>query len=145
MTHEPASVAIAMNPKLSPGPRCSALGLIMAVLALLGQIAVGAIVPYQDRLPVQASFADVPICHSELPDSSDGQAPTDHSRHGMPCALCPVCHALTATLILPGPAVVLPVSPATPLARLTLLPPARAPPAAAVLAATYPTGPPSLA
>jgi len=121
----------------------------MAVLALLGQIALGSAVPAQAAPWVPDLLAspsgDLPICHSGAPGTSDDEAPAGHAHHGMQCALCPACHALAAAAVLPVPTSAVPAPLATLAARQALSPPARGPPAPAVLAATYPTGPPSLA
>ncbi len=117
----------------------------MAVLALLGQLTLAPVSPGIMALPDAAPFGDIPICHSGEPVGSDSGSPAGHAQHGMQCALCPVCHALAAAAFVPVPASE-PLAPAMVLtAQHTWPPPARAPPVAAVLAATYPTGPPSLA
>ena len=121
----------------------------MAVLALLGQVALGSAVPAQAAPWVSDLLAspsgDIPICHSGAPRTSDDGAPMGHAHHGMQCALCPACHALAAAAVLPVPTSAVPAPLATLAARQALPPPAPGPPAPAVLAATYPTGPPSLA
>jgi hypothetical protein len=120
------------------------LGLFPAVLALLGQIALGVVIPGQTARTTPAVFADgFPICHSAPPDTPGSNTPVRDDQHGMDCALCRVCSALSAATFLPVPA---PQSPAPPVAlvtRQTPHPPARGPPAV-VFAAAYPTGPPSL-
>ena len=134
-----------MSQKRLVAQRCSTLGLLMAVLALLGQVALGSIMPVQAAPSNTALFGDVPLCHSGAPVGSDNGAPAGHAQHGMQGALCPVCHALAAAAFLPVSAPQ-PLAPSTTLvARHAPSPPARAPPVAAVLAATYPTGPPNLA
>ena len=84
----------------------------MAVLALLGQIALGLAVPAQAASWVPDLLAspsgDVPICHSGAPGTSDDGVPAGHAHHGMQCALCPACHALAAAVALPVPTSPLP-------------------------------------
>lgn len=144
-----ATVPAAMRPVRDPGRRLSVLGLLMAVLALLGQIAFGSAMPAQAAAQVPNLLAsplgDIPICHSGAPGMADDGAPVDHAHHGMQCALCPACHVLAAAAVLPVLTSAVPAPLATLAARQELPPPARGPPAAAVLAATYPTGPPCLA
>ncbi len=133
-----------MESKAPAGPRCSILGPLAAVLALLGQIAFGSILPNPAVLPDTVLFADVPICHAGAPDNPNNGAPAGHAQHGTQCALCPACHALTADVFLPTPPAHT-LAPSMALAaRQTWPPPARAPPLA-VFAAAYPTGPPNLA
>ena len=111
----------------------------MAVLALLGQIALGSAVPAQATpwVPdlLASPFGDIPICHSGIPGIPDDGAPAGHAHHGMQCALCPACHALATAAVLPVPASAVPAPQAMLAARQALPPPARGPPAAAVLAA----------
>lgn len=131
------------------GPRRSIPGLLLAVLALFGLVALRPAMSDQVVPPVPelhaSPFGDVPICHADAPESPDGTEPSGHAHHGMACALCPACHVLAAAVVVPDPGSPLPAPPAVPVARHALLPPPCGPPAAAVLAATYPTGPPSLA
>lgn len=134
-----------MSSMRASAPRCSVFGLLAAVLALLGQIALSPVLPAKTALPDAALFGDIPICHSGALDSSNSGAPAEHGQHGMQCALCPVCHALASAAFLPVPT---PQPLAPPTALIALHAPAslaRVPPTVAVLAATYPTGPPNLA
>ncbi len=121
----------------------------MAVLALLGQIAVSSAVPAQAtvRVPdlLALPFGGIPICHSGASGTADDGVPVGHAHHGMQCALCPACQPLAAAAMLPVPVSAMPAPLATLAIRQALPPPARGPPAAVVLAATYPTGPPRLA
>jgi len=145
MTPGRAIVAALMRPKHPAGPRCSVLGLLMAMLALLGQIALGPITLASAAFSDTALFGDVPICHAGAPVGSGNGAPAGHTQHGIPCALCPACHALAAAAFLPVPAPQPLAPPMALAARHTWPPPARAPPVAAIFPATYPTGPPNLA
>jgi hypothetical protein len=109
---------------------------LLTLLALVAQLAIGAIVP---PMPVLAATADgVPICHG-------GQQPVDapSPMHPADCLLCPICVALA------GPAVLLPASgPALPTPRIRVFalaappPPATAPPAAR-RGAAQPRAPPA--
>jgi len=144
-----ASIAAEMKFMRPSGPRCSVPCLLAAILALLSLVALRPAMPdpvAPHVLALQASpFGDIPICHADTPGSPDGTEPSGHAHHGTACALCPACHALAAAAVVPDPGTPLPAPPAVPAARHTFLPPARAPPATAVLAAIYPTGPPRLA
>ncbi|HEY0206891.1 MAG TPA: hypothetical protein VGC15_22405 [Acetobacteraceae bacterium] len=138
-----------MKPVRPSGPRRSIPGLLLAALALLSLVALRPAMPDQAAPSVpglQASpFGGVPICHADTPGSHNGTEPSGHAHHGMACALCPACHVLAAAAVLPDPGTPSPAPPAVPAARHALLPALCGPPAAAVRAATYPTGPPSLA
>ena len=133
-----------VSPMRPGGQRCSILGLLAAVLALLAQIALGSVLPVQAALADPALFGEVPICHSGAPVGSDNGAPAGREQHGMQCALCPVCHALASAALLSVSEPPL-APPIALVARHTPSPPGRAPPVTAVAAATYPTGPPDLA
>lgn len=104
---------------------------------LAGQLAAFAVVSCQD-VPVRSVDT---ICHADVGTAGDSQP----QHRGTDCALCPLCLALAmpVPLVTPNP-VFLPPS-GIPIARAEVLPPARAPPLVAIHAATYPTGPPSLA
>jgi hypothetical protein len=115
--------------------RFSHPGFLLALLALLAQLALGGFVPRSaDLLALQ----DIPICHHE--DGSGGTPVPAH--HPGNCALCPLCSALSgahvaalpASAPLPGPLVLGP-------AQASLPPPAAAPPVFAGIAA-QPRGPP---
>lgn len=116
--------------------RISDPGLLLTMLALVVQLAFGAVVP---RPEVALALDEArTICHA--PASPDG-APTP-SRHPMPdCQFCPLCVSLaTPGMVLPGAA------PQPPLPQVVAfhrpaVPPATAPPVAAVLSA-QPRGPP---
>lgn len=122
-----------------PPLRFRALGLLLAVLALFGQASLGSAMPPQLALAGDLAF---PICHVGVADDAGGTAPAA-PHHGADCALCPLCTALAAVAVLPAPGPSLPPA-AVVLARAAAPMAARAPPASAVFAATYPTGPPRL-
>ena len=117
--------------------RISPLGLLFTLLALLAQLASGAIVP---RMEVVTALGDATtICHTD--ETSDRAPPVPH--HPADCPICPLCvslsapaFALTAHPTLPTPRVIV-------VARSVVLPPATAPPAIVVLAAR-PRGPPTI-
>jgi hypothetical protein len=85
--------------------RLSRTGLLLTLLALIAQLAVGGFAPRPaDLLALQ----DVPICHHD--DGSGGTPAPAH--HPGDCALCPLCLALAGAhsaalptmAALPGPA-----------------------------------------
>ena len=140
-----ATILFTMCRLSSTDPRCFLFGLMLTVLALLGQNLAGMAAFGQiARLSPAGLAADIPICHAGSPEDDGGGAPAG-SHHGMDHALCALCQfAAPAPVLpakLPGPwrpffAVVAASRP---------VPPARAPPVPAVLDATFPTGPPHLA
>ncbi len=117
--------------KLTNSRRSGGLpGLLLAVLALVSQLALGSIVLPDDASAQERSVAALEalsvLCDSSVPTSPD-QAPTHH-RHSPDCAICPLSVALAM------PAVVLASGPELPprssrlATRASLPPPARAPP-----------------
>jgi hypothetical protein len=120
-----------MNPR-----RTASSGLLLALLALITQIALGAVVPQLARATEVAGV----ICHV---GAASSEQPAPAKQHPLDCLLCPVCLSLTtAASLLPttgGP---------FPLPKVTAyqppgLPPSTAPPLLR-LAAAQPRGPPSL-
>jgi hypothetical protein len=103
------------------------LGLLAAVVALAGQVALGAVVPAEivPRLQLAALIAASVICHApDAPGSGDRKSP-----HPLPdCALRCLNHVLARI----GPTLAPPPVLLTPPSRLAMrvpwLPPARAPP-----------------
>ncbi|HTR18291.1 MAG TPA: DUF2946 family protein [Acetobacteraceae bacterium] len=119
---------------------------LVVVLALLGQMAIGALVPSADPAPARhgemAALMD--ICHAGMADMAGAPHHHDHHHHTPDCALCPLCVALTLPAALPAPGPELPAPPVLPRRGMAAaLPPARGPPAHTALAA-YPRGPPVL-
>jgi hypothetical protein len=117
-------------------------GLILAVLALVGQISVGSVVPAQSVAAEQenALEAALVLCHSDNGSAPSHPTPLHHHM----CALCPLCHVpaqhsvvLTASLFLPIPSTGMTT-------RVRGIAAARAPPTP-ILVSAYPRGPPSLA
>lgn len=114
-------------------------GLFLALLALVAQLAFGAIVP---RPEIALVFEHAgPICHAPTPP---GVPATPTHRPAPDWHFCPLCTALATPAPVPldaGPHV--PPPPIAAFHRPGLPPPATAPPAIALLAA-QPRGPPSL-
>jgi hypothetical protein len=121
--------------------RISGSGLFFALLALVVQLAFGAVVP-RPEIALVLTDAGV-ICHSPAP--SDGTTPPAH-HHPMPdCQFCPLCVSLaTPGIVLPGAGPKLPPPQVVAFHRPGLPPPATAPPVPALLSAR-PRGPPVLA
>jgi hypothetical protein len=115
---------------------------VLALLAVAGQLLIGAAIPAWATLAADGPLDGIPICHTAEPASSDSKAPAGSPVHHGDCALCPVCHALAAMTALPTPPAPVPPPSLVVGAGAALLPPARAPPASPVLTAAYPTGPP---
>jgi Protein of unknown function (DUF2946) len=115
--------------------RVAAIGVLLVLLALFGQLLATIRVPGPDEL----LLADGAICHSD-PGIADS-VPSHSSNHGVDCALCPFCVSLAAPA---SPLVAPPAIPA-PLVVVVrqpqLRPPARAPPVFRI-AAAQPRGPP---
>ena len=105
-------------------------GLLLAVLALVSQIALGMIVLSDKALAREQSVAALDalsvVCDSSAP--APAQAPRRH-QHAPDCALCPLTMALAlpAAVLTSAPEVPAPSSQAV--ARAFLPPPARGPPA----------------
>ena len=120
--------------------RIPASGLFLALLALVAQLAFGAVVPRPEIALVLDR--DGIICHAPAPSDS---APAPSHHHMPDCQFCPLCMSLaTPGIVLPGGAPhPLPPRVAT-FRRPGLPPPATAPPAPPLLSA-QPRGPPVLA
>jgi len=115
------------------------LGLWLAILALAGQMALGAVVPGAMGQQPDDGLTPftVTICHAGAP--RDGSTPAQHDRSD--CTLCPLCFAASH-----AGAVLLPASPHIGNRPALLIDgnaaaPASAPPSRPV-AIPYPTGPP---
>jgi hypothetical protein len=120
--------------------RIPASGLFLALLALVVQLAFGAVVPRPEVAEVLDNAGI--ICHAATPD---GTAPPAHHHHTPDCQFCPLCMSLAAPgLVLPGASPHPPPPQVAAFRRPGLAPPATAPPPVAVLAA-QPRGPPALA
>lgn len=118
--------------------RIPASGLFLTLLALVTQLAFGAVVP-RPEIALVLDAAGV-ICHAPAP--SDGTPPPPHRHHTPDCMLCPLCASLTTPgIVLPGAAPRPPLPQVAVFHHPGLPPPAIAPPVAAPLAA-QPRGPP---
>lgn len=122
--------------------RIPAFGLFLTLLALVAQLAFGAVVPRPEVGLMLDDLGGV-ICHAPAPANGAPQPAQHH--HTPDCVLCPLCAALaTPGIVLPGAAPHPPPPRLAVFERPGLPPPATAPPVAAVLSA-QPRGPPILA
>lgn len=116
------------------------LGTSLALLALLGQLVLGTLVPKTVEPTLAALFpwAGI-ICHG----GPAAPAPASH-HHSLPgWAVCPFCLALSVPLPNPSASARVPARSAAWIAWRPLPPPARAPPARHPTSA-QPRGPPTL-
>jgi hypothetical protein len=117
-------------------------GIVLAFLALAGQISSGALATRGAlRTPAWSLLGNGDaICHSE-PGDPPGRPAKPAERHGSDCALCPVC----LSLALPSPVLAsppfLPARLPVVIARAAAPPSATGPPSRRVVA-TLPRGPP---
>jgi hypothetical protein len=117
--------------------RNSPLGLLFTLLALVAQLASGAIVP---RMEAVAAIADATtICHAH--ETSDEAPPAPHNPPA--CPICPLCVSLSGAAFALTPHRTLPTPRVVVVAPAVVLPPATAPPTTVVLAAR-PRGPPTI-
>ena len=114
----------------------SALGRLLAILALMAQCAFGA--GLQLPAPLAALADATTICHPH--ETSDEAPRAPHSPAD--CPICPLCVSLSVPglTIAAGPS--LSVPPVVMVARAAVLPPATAPPSSTVALAAGPRGPP---
>jgi hypothetical protein len=122
---------------------CSGLvGLLVVVVAIVSQLALGAMVLPDNRPadPIAALDALSVLCQTGHP-VGDKSVP---SHRGSRAALCPLCVTLALPAAIPVPTALLPAPPATLVLRIAPLPPPPAPSSVAAIAA-YPRGPPVLA
>jgi len=116
-------------------------GLVLALLALVAQLAFGAVVPNLE-LPMALHDAAI-ICQAPSPDQ--GKTPPAQHHHVPIGAFCPIWTALTApTPLLASSGPLLPIPTQALFHRPGLPPPATAPPAVAFRLA-QPRAPPVLA
>jgi len=124
------------------------LGVLAMIVALAGQVAIGAVVPRDDGARasgVEFDWAQVDeaafICHAGLPTDPTKPAP---AHHHIECPICAFCQAQNHHGVILTPAPAAPLAPSALPMRARVIPPARAPPPAPLTAA-YPRGPPDLA
>jgi hypothetical protein len=119
-------------------------GLLVAVLALVSQLALGAMVLPDDdpQAQLDALSALTVLCRTGVPATDRDQAPLHHRRADP--ALCPLSVALALPGVILTPAPVLPSLVALLTLRAMGPPPARAPPSS-VPDAAFPRGPPTRA
>jgi hypothetical protein len=110
-----------------------AFGLCLALVALVGQLTLAAIVPVSSL-----SLSDVTeFCHHD----GDPGAPAAPAHQSPDCLVCFFCHNATGSVGPIADAPLLPAPTAEPVVRAAILPPATAPPLRIVLSAN-PRGPP---
>ncbi len=120
--------------------RIPASGLFLVLLALVVQLAFGAVVPRPD-IAMALNETGV-ICRAASP--SDSTTPPAHHHHMPDCQFCPLCVSLaTPGIVLPGAAPRPPLPQIVAFRRPGLPPPPTAPPVVALLSAP-PRGPPFL-
>jgi hypothetical protein len=118
-------------------------GLLAAIVALAGQVALGGVVP-----PVSAQQAQLAalsaasiICHASNNSGNDNGKTLPQPVSDW--VLCPLDHALAQVGMLLSPSPVILATPVMPALRIALMPPARAPPSH-IFSTVYPRGPPTL-
>jgi hypothetical protein len=122
---------------------CSGLiGLLVVVVAIVSQLALGAIVLPGNRQadPIAALDALSVLCQT---GHHVGDKPVP-SHRGSRAVVCPLCATFALSDAIPVPAALLPAPPATLVLRMLPPPSPRAPSSVAAIAA-YPRGPPALA
>jgi hypothetical protein len=115
-------------------------GLLLAMLALVSQLALGSVVVPDDAGAAELAAVAI-FCQTAAPGTP--QPATPHHQHAPGCAICPLCVALAAPGAILTPAPLLPVPSVRQVAQIALPPPARGPPARPLRTA-LPRGPPSL-
>lgn len=123
--------------------RARLVGLTAAVVALAGQIAIGAVVPQVAATPSQlAALAAVSfICHAHG-NAGDDQKPMP-GHHAPELTLFPLSEDLTQFGALLSPPLVFLAPPGAQAVRVSFVPPARAPPSC-FFGSAYARGPPFL-
>ncbi len=105
-------------------------GLLVAVLAIASQLALGTIVLPDEAAAREQSVAALDalsiLCNAAAPAAPDQPV---HHRHNPDCAVCPLSVALAMPAAVLGSAPEVPAPSSQSAARATLLPPARGPPA----------------
>ncbi len=114
-------------------------GLVLAALALLCQLAFGAVLPHAASAQTASGVEAIgTLCIAGAPAHAPG-----HHQHRGDCALCPLCLSMAAQAAIPAAAPPLPLPRSEAAAPAVLPPPARGPPAPRRLFA-FPRGPPVL-
>ena len=118
-------------------------GLLAVWLALVGQIALGALVLPGDSSQAQRTALDVAAIFCKAGGGTGGSDAPPRQHHKADCALCPLGTTLAqpAPILIPAP--FLPTPSLGPVLRPTDVPQARAPPSHR-FATVFPRGPPSL-
>ena len=118
-------------------------GLFAVVVALVSQLALGAVIAPAEALPTQLAALDAAIvlCHPGHSPRGPDVPPRPH--RAPDCALCPLSAALALQAVVPTPAPILPAPDGGLILRTGARPPVRAPPGRAI-ATAYPRGPPLL-
>ncbi len=103
-------------------------GLLMAILALVSQLALGTMVLPEEAPPAASTelAAISVLCQTGTPATSSPGVPQHH--HMPDCPVCPLCVALATQGALLTPAVLLPMPSTRRVAQIALPPPARGPP-----------------
>ncbi len=104
----------------------AAIGLLAAVLALISQIASGAVMGPGEASNARSTLAAVSVLCVGTP--AGGPGGTRHHPRAPGCALCPFDVALASPAYVLTPAVVLPRLPPAITMRIAAPPPARGPP-----------------
>ncbi len=118
-------------------------GLFAVVVALVGQLAFGAVIVPAATIPTQLAALDAASVLCQPGHPPHGPDAPAHPRRAPDCALCPLDAALGLQALVLTPAPVLPAPGGGVILRTGARPPVRAPPGRVVEAA-YPRGPPSI-
>jgi hypothetical protein len=100
-------------------------GLLLAMLALVSQLALGSVVLPQDAGAAELDAVAI-FCQTAAPGTP--QPVTPHHQHAPDCAICPLCAALAAPGAILTPAPLLPTPSVHQVAQIGLPPAARGPP-----------------
>jgi hypothetical protein len=100
-------------------------GLLLAILALVSQVALGSLVLPADSAAAELDAVAI-FCQTAAPATP--QPATPHHHHGPDCAICPLCAALAMPGAILTPAPLLPAPSIHRVAQIALPPPARGPP-----------------
>jgi hypothetical protein len=101
------------------------IGLLVAILALVSQLALGSLVLPADSAAAELDAVAI-FCQTGAPDAPPA-AP--HHQHAPDSAICPLCAALALPGAILSPAPLLPTPSVHQVARIALPPPAHGPPA----------------